>query len=182
MSAEWLREQGRYGLNRLPPPSVDHVYQDTKVDREVFILVYAPTEMGYGHRDLHWSLAWNVSGGALRHIHVITEPDGEDNHGIPTHRLVYWGPITKTPPRPGSATTLAQRVPLGTMDYEKRQAIERISWETPVHVPDGQWNCQSWIADLLNRLAQAKIISSGTWAEVVAAVTHGMFHTICLTL
>ncbi|KAI0765205.1 hypothetical protein C8Q74DRAFT_1371053 [Fomes fomentarius] len=169
MSPQWFKEQGRDGLNGPPPPSIDHLHPDINDSREVYILVYGPTERGLRASELHWSLAWYVREGAVRHIHIVSERVGSDSRG---RRLVYWGPVTKSPPKPGSATVMARKISLGPMTFQMRQAVETLSWQIPVQVPDGRWNCQLWIIDLLNKMVQKRIITEAIWSDVIAKATH----------
>ncbi|KAI0711517.1 hypothetical protein C8Q76DRAFT_61293 [Earliella scabrosa] len=175
----WFREQGRDGLRTsLAPPSNDHLYREVNEPREVFILVYGPRQLhNVRARDLHWSIYWEVSGGGGKLIHLVQEDEpifvlpGQARGAtiIPTRRLVYWGPQTRSP---GNATHGARRISLGVMSLAHRQEIERIAWKVLVHKPDGQWNCQHWIINLLYKMVDARIISKNGAEYAFGAAHH----------
>ncbi|RPD52408.1 hypothetical protein L226DRAFT_496274 [Lentinus tigrinus ALCF2SS1-7] len=167
---EYLPEQGRKGIRILPPGSNDHLAPDTDVYRKIVILVYPPLALRPGvtptARDLHWSLSWRVKDG-WRHIHINAENTSYDPQ-LP-RRYVYWGPITKSS---GYATSGAKEVPLGYMSLAMRRRIEQLAWSVQVARPNGQWNCQNWIVDLLCKMHQDGIITQSKWSQVVAEAPH----------
>ncbi|KAI0707551.1 hypothetical protein C8T65DRAFT_718587 [Cerioporus squamosus] len=175
--AEYLPEQGRYGLRILPPPNNDHLAKDTDVERNVVVLVY-PLQRRPGYtptsRDLHWSVSWRVDKGGWKHLHVIAENTSYDPQ-LP-RRYVYWGPITKTA---GHATSGAVEVLLGSMSLAVRRRIEQIAWSVQVAKPNGQWNCQNWVIDLLCKICQDGIISQRQWSQVVENAQLGA-HRLCI--
>ncbi|KAJ8468479.1 hypothetical protein ONZ51_g9620 [Trametes cubensis] len=71
-----LPEQGRLGMNTSGPINLDcwAQYRDRDEDAEVFFAIYKPVVPTMTPRDLHWSLAWPISGtAAWRQIHIVTE-------------------------------------------------------------------------------------------------------------
>lgn len=130
-------------------------YRDRDEDAEVFLAVYKPVVPTMTPRDLHWSLAWPISGtAAWRQIHVVTESmsDGPP----PQPRYVYWGAMTKSA---GPVDSVATRQSVGVFSLADRLRIEGLARDTPVMVPDGTWNCQDWLLDLLQRIVSAGLIS-----------------------
>ncbi|TFK80585.1 hypothetical protein K466DRAFT_605213 [Polyporus arcularius HHB13444] len=169
-SIEYLPEQGRYGIRIPPPLNNDHLAKDTDEERNVVVMVYPPRRApGYvpNPRDLHWSLSWRVDKGGWKHLHVTAEDTGYDPR-LP-RRYVYWGPITKSA---GNATSGAVEVPLGRMSLAVRRRIEQLAWGVQVAKPNGQWNCQNWVLDLLCKIYWDGIISQATWSEVVSKAHH----------
>ncbi len=169
MAPEYLPEQGRRGLTILPPLNNDHLARDNEVDQEVVLFVYGPGGGTTSPRDLRWSLAWQVSNGGWKHIHVTAENTPYDRH-LPW-RYVYWGPQTKTA---GLATYQARKTSLGVMNSATRKRIEAIAWEVGVAKPDGQWNCQHWILALLGKLYENRVINQAQWSKAIADASHRM--------
>ncbi|RPD52171.1 hypothetical protein L227DRAFT_515239 [Lentinus tigrinus ALCF2SS1-6] len=165
---EYIREQGRYGLRNPPPIDNSHLARDTNVDREVVILVYPPRPgRSRSPRDLHWSLSWRVEGGGWKHLHVVVEETPYDAHL--KMRYVYWGPVTKTV---GDATRGARYASLGYMSRASRQRIEALAWGIGVAKPNGEWNCQNWVVDLLCKICQDGLIDQAKWSDVMATASH----------
>ncbi|EJF63594.1 hypothetical protein BD309DRAFT_923819 [Dichomitus squalens] len=164
-ATQYIPEQGKYGLrNKEGPLNNDHLCPDTDVTRPVVLLVYQPIEgLIQRHRDLHWSLGWEVSNKGFRLIHIQTHNDVRDPQPIP--RYVYWGGQTKTA---GNATRMAQKFFIGNLSLQQRQQIERIAQTVEVASPNGQWNCQNWIDVLLRKLVEHGVITSAAWAEAMA--------------
>ncbi|KAI0707568.1 hypothetical protein C8T65DRAFT_808940 [Cerioporus squamosus] len=168
---EYLPEQGRLGLRNPPPISNGHLARDTNVDREVVVMVFPPIPgLIRTPRDAHWSLSWRVDAGGWKHLHVVTLDTSYDPRL--RKRYVYWGPETKTV---GEAKRGAQHVSLGYMSPAVRRRIEALAWTVGVAKPNGDWNCQNWIIDLLCKICQDRIIDQAKWSEVVARAPHGTY-------
>ncbi|TBU57459.1 hypothetical protein BD310DRAFT_949447 [Dichomitus squalens] len=157
-ATQYIPEQGKYGLrNKEGPLNNDHLCPDTDVTRPVVLFVYQPIEgLIQRHRDLHWSLGWEVSNKGFRLIHIQTHNDVRDPQPIP--RYVYWGAQTKTA---GNATRMAQKFLIGNLSLQQRQQIESIAQTV-------EWNCQNWIDVLLRKLVEHGVITSAAWAEAMA--------------
>ncbi|KAH9887327.1 hypothetical protein C8Q73DRAFT_713588 [Cubamyces lactineus] len=130
-----LPEQGRLGMNTTGPINLDcwARYRGRDEDAEVFFAVYKSVVPTMTPRDLHWSLAWPISGtAAWRQIHVVTEnmSDGPP----PQPRYVYRGAMTKSA---GPVDSVATRQSVGVFSLADRLRIEGLARETPVMVPDG---------------------------------------------
>ncbi|TBU29391.1 hypothetical protein BD311DRAFT_787836 [Dichomitus squalens] len=133
------------------PLNNDHLCPDTDVTRPVVLFVYQPIEgLIQRHRDLHWSLGWEVSNKGFRLIHIQTHNDVRDPQPIP--RYVYWGAQTKTA---GNATRMAQKFLIGNLSLQQRQQIESIAQTVEVASPK-------------RPLVEHGVITSAAWAEAMA--------------
>ncbi|KAI0360324.1 hypothetical protein OH77DRAFT_1418213 [Trametes cingulata] len=155
-------------MNTSGPINLDSFpqYRDRDEDAEVFLAVYKPSLPTLTPRDLHWSLAWQIKGtAAWRQIHVLQEKmiDGPP----PQPRYVYWGALTKSA---GPTDSVATKHSLGIFSLADRQKIEDLAWKTPVMIPDGTWNCQDWLLDLLRRVTAAGLVSQEKVDSVLNAL------------
>ncbi len=167
MAVRWLSQQGRLGVERFRPESIAHNVPDRDGAANVVILVRAPPVRGVVRRqDLHWGLGWEVGRGAWRHVSV------EYLHDPRYPRFVYWGGITKPA---SSLTDYAQHFPVAALDLQGRLRIEEIAREVEVAELDGRtdWNSQSWTQELLRRMCQAGVITSGQYANAIAHAKNG---------
>ncbi|KAI0336633.1 hypothetical protein GY45DRAFT_1315217 [Cubamyces sp. BRFM 1775] len=164
-----LPEQGRSGTVGEPPINLDWTAKDPDVDLPVYIIVSAPRDNGpHDPRGLHWRLVWQVARDRWRNVHIVEHRD--DRQRAPNPRYVYWGALTQSSDPSASKST---KVLVGMMSLAMRQSIERLALEVPVMWPDGTWNCQNWILDLLTRMYRSGIISQRRWEEVVGAAHNG---------
>jgi hypothetical protein len=148
------------------PPSIDHLFRDPDETVPV-LLTIIPAHTG-NPRDNHWMLIWRVFNGEhliIRRLHIV--------HEIGYNHLTNWGPLTVTA---GDTTRNAPQLLLGELMLSQRRVLEGIAQETPVMVPNGEWNCQNWVVDVLkeavkqnlldNRLVDKVLIRAstiGTW-------------------
>ncbi|TBU29388.1 hypothetical protein BD311DRAFT_864762 [Dichomitus squalens] len=176
-STQYIPEQGKYGLrNKEGPLNSDHLYPDNDVTRPVFLLVYPPLGIKtQTHRDLHWSLGWEVSNRGFRFVHIQIHNDPRDPP--PNPRYVYWGAQTKSV---GAATQRAKKFLLGELTLRQRQNIERLAETVPVAYPNGRWNCQNWTDVLLRKLVEHGVITTAEWAQAMASARNA-FHEILKT-
>ncbi|CDO71167.1 hypothetical protein BN946_scf184845.g37 [Trametes cinnabarina] len=163
-----MPEQGRAGLNGLPPIDNAWVAPDPDARVDVYLVVYPPRPRECDPRGLHWSISWEVARGAWRIVHL--EMVNDYRAPPPQPRYVYWGPQTKTG---GLATKQATKILIRQMSLQTRRDIEAISRTIPVMAPNGQWNCQQWTIALLGKLLERKIIDQRTWDRVVAETHRG---------
>ncbi|KAI0654906.1 hypothetical protein C8Q70DRAFT_465522 [Cubamyces menziesii] len=160
-----LPEQGRSGTVGEPPINLDWIAKDPDIDLPVYIIVSGPRD-GSSHdlRGLHWRLSWQVARDKWRYVHIVEH--WRDHQRAPNPRYVYWGALTQSS---GHSTSKLTKVLVGVMSLATRKSIEQLALEVPVMWPDGTWNCQNWILDLLTRMHRAGIISQRRWEEVVGA-------------
>ncbi|KAL7283957.1 hypothetical protein PYCCODRAFT_329616 [Trametes coccinea BRFM310] len=160
-----LPEQGRYGTTGYPPTDMAWCYPDPNANLDVLILVASPMDPNNFHpRDLHWSLSWEVQRGIWRHVNVLEH--ARDNQPPPNPRLVFWGPMTKMG---GGGTLEARKVHLATLSLAARKRLEQLAWTVPVMYPNGRWNCQDWLLDLLARMRNEGLITEQQMQNAVRA-------------
>lgn len=127
----------------IEPPSIDYLYRDPDYTLPVLIAV-VPARSG-DPTDNHWMLIWTVyssvaTGHIIRRLQIVQE-QGFDH-------LTNWGALTVTA---GSLTIEAQKFSVGEMTLSERRDLERIALGTQVMMPNGHWNCQNWITDVLKK-------------------------------
>ncbi|KAJ7122044.1 hypothetical protein C8R43DRAFT_51727 [Mycena crocata] len=90
-----------------------------------------------------------------RILHIVTE--------IGCKHYTNWGPLTRTfNPRDFDA------VPIAQLTRAQRSALEDIARTSDARVPNGEWNCQNWVMEVLSRGVAAGLLSA---AERDAAIT-----------
>ncbi|CDO71169.1 hypothetical protein BN946_scf184845.g39 [Trametes cinnabarina] len=160
-----LAEQGRAGAVGFPPIDLHWRFGDPDASLPVYILVSSPVDQTrFDPHGLHWSLSWEVKPNVWRHVNIVTHrhPDQPP----PNPRYVYWGALTKCS---GPGTLVKRRILVADMTFAMRKQIEEVAFTVPVMQPNGQWNCQDWLLDLLDRLRQNGLISDQNLKEVVSA-------------
>ncbi|KAI9062166.1 hypothetical protein FKP32DRAFT_1677500 [Trametes sanguinea] len=55
------------------------------------------------------------------------------------------------------------------MTLAMRQQIEELAWTVPVMRPNGQWNCQDWLTELLARMQEKGLITPAQLDEALEA-------------
>ncbi|KAI0048145.1 hypothetical protein FA95DRAFT_1116289 [Auriscalpium vulgare] len=71
----------------------------------------------------------------------------------------FWGPVTRAVPSADLAG--ARLVPVATLDSAARRALEKLAGRVRVMKPNGWWNGQNWIVQLLRSAADEDIITAG---------------------
>lgn len=140
---------------RMSPVGVEHIYRDPDVDLPVDLLVHNDHPDARGR---HWSISWLVgnSKGAAgaesyqdvqRVLHVVRE--------VGIDYYTNWGPKTRffNPP---SFTA----IPIATMSLEQRKALEEIASSTEVYQPNGVWNCQDWVMEVLRKAVERGLLDA----------------------
>jgi hypothetical protein len=62
--------------------------------------------------------------------------------------LINWGPRTaESSVQPQSGLSVFK---IGTLTLQQRRTLEAIAWNIGVTDPDGEFNCQNWVAAVLN--------------------------------
>ena len=143
----------------IEPPSIDHLYPDPDVTVPVLLSIF-PACSG-DPRDNHWMLRWKVSDGKeliIRHLQIVRETGY--NH------LTNWGPLTVTA---DDSTKSSPYLSLGELTLSQRRVLEGIARETPVMMPNGEWNCQNWVIDVLKEAVKQNLLDN----EIVDKVLIG---------
>jgi hypothetical protein len=136
---------------RESPVGVEHIYRDPDIDLPVDLLVDPNHPDARGR---HWSISWQVgkSTGSddinvQRVLHIVREV-GFDYY-------TNWGPRTRC----FNPTTFVT-VPIATMSLGQRKALEMIALSTEVYEPNGAWNCQDWVIEVLRKAVEARLLEA----------------------
>lgn len=173
---EILPNMGRDGLEE--PPSVDFLYQDPKDEAlPVEILVWDVNSNEIQPGDRHWAISWTVGQSEeashlmVRRLLQIVRENRQDGGG-PLDYLTNWGPVTRTD---DDETANAVCYRFAILSYHQRKQLETIAASQPVVKPNGWWNCQHWVRDVLTQGAQAGIINKKDVNDVIkeAGWSHG---------
>ncbi|KAJ6618171.1 hypothetical protein B0H10DRAFT_1795970, partial [Mycena sp. CBHHK59/15] len=133
----------------LGPVDVKHLFRDPDSPLIMELLINRQ------HKDLrgqHWALSWTVGDLPPKHkvqriLHVVTE--------VGYKHYTNWGPVTRT-----FDPMDMDNVPVATLTLTQRQALEAIAAQTPVYVPNGEWNCQDWIIEVLRQAVEECLVSA----------------------
>ncbi|TFK53988.1 hypothetical protein OE88DRAFT_1732724 [Heliocybe sulcata] len=134
----------------LPGPTTISILVCPHSDIQGITQVFTP-------KDHHWMLLWGpvkLEGRYYRVIQATREWDPRANPTIAStaRRLDF---LTNPGPKTLSLTTKTEEhgkfVPVGVLSPEARMVLERIAKNHPVHVPDGAWNCQDFVAEILGK-------------------------------
>ena len=153
-------DSGRMALNTLPnngiestmykPPSIDHLFPDP--DETIPVLLNIISAPSGNPRDNHWMLLWKIFNGQhliIRRLQVVQE--------IGYDHLTNWGPLTVTA---DDITKSSPHLSLGELTLSQRRVLEGIAQETPVMVPNGEWNCQNWVIDVLKEAVKQNLLDN----------------------
>jgi hypothetical protein len=100
-------------------------------------------------RERSWALCWSPSNGVVRILGTVrATPDREGSY-------VYLGPITQT----YDFSRDCRLVPVASMGRGKRAALERIASSVGVMRPNGWWNGQNWVVEVLKMAVEQDLIS-----------------------
>lgn len=132
------------------PVGIEHLYRDPDLPLPVELLINRayPEQRGQ-----HWAISWTVGNLPPRHkvqriLHIVTE--------IGCKHFTNWGPLTRT----FDPLELAV-VPIAELTRAQRVALEEIAARTEVCVPNGEWNCQDWVIEVLASAVEDDLISPG---------------------
>lgn len=144
-----------------PPNQVDHLYKERDEVLAVILFVTRSSVRPYNPRNNHWIIAWELGMYGTNPIHrriAIVQEAGVDH-------LTNWGPLTKS----ASTATVTKTIgiPLKSMTLEERQKLEEIAVNTPVLIPDGEWNCQNWLMTVLETAEAQGLITNEEWSAAV---------------
>jgi hypothetical protein len=103
-----------------------------------------------GHWKIIWTVATSAEGNDIhRQLHAVREV-GYDH-------LTNWGPYTATA---GLEAHIAPRISVKKMTYSERRALEEIAVRTLAMVPDGVWDCQTWVKAVFAEANQMGLLGS----------------------
>jgi hypothetical protein len=159
MSVQWvlMQNNGRPS-GRLSPVGVEHIFRDPDIDLPVELLVNTDHP---DPRARHWSISWTVgqsSGGhrVQRVLHIVQE--------VGLNHYTNWGPKTRM-----FEAVVSNPILIASMSKAQRLALEKISESTGVFFPNGQWNCQDWVAEVLRQAVEQGLLTTEQRDRVLAA-------------
>lgn len=141
------------------PPSIDHLYRDPDTSLPIRLIVVPA--FSSDPADNHWMVVWTVSEQddlIIRQLQIVRET-GYDH-------LTNWGAITVTA---DDRTRHAPKFSLGELTLSQRKSLEGVAQETPVMMPNGEWNCQHWVADVLEKAVEQDILVKEVVEKVLAS-------------
>ncbi|KAF7334652.1 hypothetical protein MVEN_02295700 [Mycena venus] len=134
---------------RHPPIDLSHLYRDPESPLVVELLI---NRAHPDQRGQHWALSWTVGDLPPRHkvqriLHIVRE--------VGYYHYTNWGPLTRTfDPLELEAISIAQ------LTRAQRGALEAIAGRTEVCVPNGEWNCQNWVMEVLECAVADGLVSA----------------------
>jgi len=142
-AVQYLENFGREDLER--PPDLQWLAKELPGPLDVTLRV---DDTG------HWFISWisadnDLNNPAMRVIEIVRE-NGKDH-------LTNWGPITKSKER--KALDTAHTLHLGTLTLKQREDLEAIAGEHPVQVPDGVYDCRTWIEQVVREGVKKDILN-----------------------
>jgi hypothetical protein len=149
---------------RISPVGIEHIYRDPDIDLPVDLLV---AKAHPDPRGRHWSISWRVGKStpspgdeSVEHVqrvlHVVQE--------LGFKYYTNWGPKTRF-----FDPTSFTAIPIATMSLGKRKALEEISLDTEVYEPNGVWNCQDWVIEVLRKAVAKDLLNAQEVDKALAA-------------
>lgn len=137
-------------LGRLGPVGIEHLYRDPDLELPVELLINRSCPELRGQ---HWAISWTVGDLPPTHkvqriLHIVAE--------VGCKQYTNWGPVTRS----FNPLELAA-VPIAQLTLAQRRALESIAAQTQVCVPNGVWNCQDWVIEVLGRAVGEALLSAG---------------------
>lgn len=144
------------------PVDMGTFYTDQDVDKTIYLVTLMT---GTTPRDRHWAIRWQVEHRiryepALRCLEII------ENFLINPHSyLINFGPLTTL----HNLSPYAEFAifPLQTLSLAQRSELEKISWNVGVAPPDGEFNCQNWVAAVLGVAVLRGLLDETTVRDVL---------------
>ncbi|KAJ6586520.1 hypothetical protein DFH09DRAFT_1308537 [Mycena vulgaris] len=144
-----MENMGRPLDGRLGPVGIEHLHKDPDLPLAVELLINRTYP---DLRGQHWTISWTVGNLPPRHkvqrvLHIVRE--------IGCDHYTNWGPLTR------SFNPLEYAsVPIAELTLAQRRTLEGIAARTEVCVPNGEWNCQDWVIEVLECAVQADLLSA----------------------
>ncbi|KAJ6514344.1 hypothetical protein C8R47DRAFT_1033148 [Mycena vitilis] len=140
-----MENMGRPRDGRRGPVGIEFSFPDPDTTLPVELLINRayPEQRGQ-----HWAISWTVGDIPPHHkvhrvLHIVRE--------IGCDHYTNWGPITRSfDPRDYEA------VPVAELTLTQRVVLEQIAAKTEVCVPNGEWNCQDWVREVLAKAVAVK--------------------------
>ena len=161
------RPAGQDGPQGMP----EFLYPEPHQDVNVELVVCRPG--GETTRDLHWFIRWRIGtvdlpGHAINDVYRMFQIQREFDFttGEPLPHLTNWGAITSS--GAGDTPETSPVIVIKAMGREDRKALERIANETPVRVPDGDWNCQNWCKTVLLMGVDMGLLSKAEYDKAIS--------------
>ena len=160
-----------------------HATEPRERHTHVYLLVYPPRGNDTTRHDLHWCLAWEVSDGNWKYIHLNVEEDNTDRNHDATARPGGQPPYcpscgARTMDAYGTIHEGPRRHSIGRISLPMRNRIEEIARSVPIYPLGGLWTCQHWILAVLRRTADDGIISSRMLDDITSFAYNGMSPTL----
>lgn len=159
--------------NNLRPIDNGYMCPDSDIDKKIYLIVHkSGNNTAPRDRLGHWAVRWTVfkrgnqPTQALRNIEILSGksigPTGEQY-------LINYGPWTSAERVTSHLGMLA--IPIGTLTLAQRHVLEAVAWNVGIENPNGDFNCQNWLAAVLS-IAVAK----GLFREdiICAAINKGL--------
>ncbi|KAI9451824.1 hypothetical protein BJY52DRAFT_1190733 [Lactarius psammicola] len=133
-----------------PPPSLPAgAFPEPDGPRVVHVVVSGyPAPTRPLPRERTWALCWSPANGVVRILGTVRAAAGQGEPRV-------LGPITQQSEFPREC----RLVPVASMGRGKRAALERIANGVGVMRPNGWWNGQNWVVEVLKRAVEQDLIS-----------------------
>jgi hypothetical protein len=150
-----------------PPPSLPSgSFPEPDGARVVHIVVSGyPAPTRPLPRERTWALCWSPANGVVRILGTMRRSPSssapapvsvaEKEEGGAGSGYVYWGPVTQA----HDFSRECRLVPVASLGRGKRAALERIANGVGVMRPNGWWNGQNWVVEVLKRAVEHDLIS-----------------------
>jgi hypothetical protein len=99
-------------------------------------------------RERTWALCWSPANGVVRILGTVRAAPEKESY-------VYWGPVTQA----YDFSRECRLIPVANLGRGKRAALERVANSVGVMRPNGWWNGQNWVVEVLKRAVEHDLIS-----------------------
>ncbi|EJT97527.1 hypothetical protein DACRYDRAFT_119219 [Dacryopinax primogenitus] len=143
--SEGILENNGHPEGLLAPPGIEHIVKDPKQPMTVYLFIRREGELD--PEDRHWTVLWVLPRSDAKPGQVVVrilEIVREINHP----HLTNWGPLARIRRAESMEKAL---IAIGELSFAERQALEKIAKNTPVYRPNGVYNCQHWVIDVLSQ-------------------------------
>ncbi|EJT97528.1 hypothetical protein DACRYDRAFT_111577 [Dacryopinax primogenitus] len=127
------------------PPGIEHLVKDPSERITVYLFVRQESELEPEAR--HWAVLWILPWSYAEPGQVVVRILEIVREVLRPH-LTNWGPLTRIRRADSMEKAL---IAIGELSFAERQALEKIAKNTPVYRPNGVYNCQHWVIDVLSQ-------------------------------
>jgi hypothetical protein len=167
------RENGEF-----QPVNNDHIFIDTDSPKSIYLTIdhhigaRPPVEPHGRHMAIRWAVKHRREDTyAARSLELIVSVCHLDPAKKLRPFLINWGPRT-TVGGLNSGTGLSV-FNLGVLTLFQRRSLEAIAWNVGSIEPDGEFNCQNWVAGVLAVAVSKGLFGRATIEEALAsAMSH----------